>query len=83
LRAALSPPAAAPNPQDSAQICYQPNGETYYLGSALSADPTILARTWVRQAMPLMVTISRIYNTAPQGIDRQIMFPVGGNARMR
>jgi len=80
LRAALSPPAAAPIPQANAQICYQPNGETYFLASANAADAgTPLGR----QALPLMFTISRTYNAAPQGIARQIMFPVGGNARMR
>jgi prepilin-type N-terminal cleavage/methylation domain-containing protein len=58
------------------QLCYQPDGDSYFLASAN-------AGALVRQIVPLQFTISRLLNGAASGVDRIVVFPVGGNARMR
>jgi prepilin-type N-terminal cleavage/methylation domain-containing protein len=58
--------------QTEARICYQPNGDTYTgtTGLAVQADPVLIA-------------IRRSVDGVARGRDRQVVFPVGGNARLR
>lgn len=59
--------------QAAMHICYQPNGDIY-------TGPT-LALTL--QTLPVLITIARSINDVSRGRDRQVLFPVGGNARLR
>lgn len=59
--------------QTETRICYQPNGDIY---TGVDGALTI-------QTAPVLITIARSINTASRGQDRQVLFPVGGNARLR
>jgi prepilin-type N-terminal cleavage/methylation domain-containing protein len=58
-------------------ICYQPNGEIYT--GAAYVNPSSL----VPQVDPVLITIGRTFNGVRRGQNRQVLFPVGGNARLR
>jgi prepilin-type N-terminal cleavage/methylation domain-containing protein len=55
------------------RICYQPNGDIY---TGTNGALTI-------QTAPVLITIARTINGAARGQTRQVLFPVGGNARLR
>jgi prepilin-type N-terminal cleavage/methylation domain-containing protein len=55
-------------------ICYQPNGDIY-TGTSVGA--------LVIQTQPVLITIARSMDGAARGRDRQVLFPVGGHARLR
>ena len=61
------------------QICYQPNGQTYELFSADTTGGVALTP----QLRPITFTVTRTWNGGNKGVAREVVFPVGGNARVR
>jgi prepilin-type N-terminal cleavage/methylation domain-containing protein len=61
------------------QICYQPNGEIY---SSLSSAA---GGTLLPQGAPVLLSVRRKMDTRQLGVagGRQVLFPTGGNARLR
>jgi prepilin-type N-terminal cleavage/methylation domain-containing protein len=60
------------------QICYQPNGQTYTL---FAGQPGGIG---LRPQMDLVTfTIERRVGGGTRGVTREVVFPVGGNARVR
>jgi hypothetical protein len=73
---------ALPTAEDSAAadqilICYQPNGEIY-TGTVFANQDSLAI-----QNQPVLITIPRSVDRIARGRDRQVLFPVGGNARVR
>ena len=60
--------------QTATFICYQPNGEIY---TGAAADALAV------QVQPLLIVVHRSVNAEGRGQDRHVLFPVGGNARLR
>lgn len=54
-------------------ICYQPNGETWLR----------IGNETARQSAPLLLLVRRTVGVTQQGLERQIVVPVGGTPRMR
>lgn len=67
--------------QTAVQICYQPNGQTYEL---FSATETGTGGVGLRpQLAPITFSVARSLGGASRGVSRQVVFPIGGNARVR
>lgn len=67
--------------QEAVQICYQPNGQTYEL---FSATETGTGGVRLRpQLAPITFTVTRRLSGGVRGVSRQVVFPIGGNARVR
>jgi hypothetical protein len=62
---------------DLVLICYQPNGEIY------TATAFVNQNSLEIQNQPVLITIPRSIDRVSRGRDRQVLFPVGGNARLR
>jgi len=60
------------------QVCYQPNGEIF-----VAATSTASATALAVQAQPLLITVGRHFNDTSRGVARQVLFPLGGDARLR
>jgi hypothetical protein len=62
-------------------VCVQPNGQSYTMASGLGES------TLTPQAAPVIFTVNRYVKTGStevaRGVDREVIFPIGGNARMR
>lgn len=62
--------------RDVVHICYQTNGQTY----EAFPNNAILLRP---QTAPITFTVTRTVNGGQKGLTRQVVFPIGGNARVR
>jgi prepilin-type N-terminal cleavage/methylation domain-containing protein len=71
LRARVNTEAAAL--EDQYAVCYQPNGEVF-AGDPLPLEP---------QTQPILFEIRRTIDGTDRGRLRQVVLPVGGNARPR
>lgn len=61
-------------PRATLDICYQPNGLVFRWLGGSAYEP--LGR-------PVLFTIDRTVSTTRRGVPRQVIFPAGGNARIR
>jgi hypothetical protein len=66
----------APQPLNVINMCIQPNGMTFV--STVAGNWTFQA-----QATPLLFTFRRTMDGEQHGVNRNVLFPVGGNARLR
>lgn len=66
----------SPPPLNTVNLCLQPNGMTYI---------ATIAGTWTfqPQTLPLQFTFHRSVDGLQHGVDRRVIFPIGGNARLR
>jgi hypothetical protein len=82
LRASHSPPGGATASFQEAYVCFEPSGQTYVAGYAnpkqLGLQPALELQRW-----PLLFTIARTVDAEAHGVDRQVVFPPGGSARVR
>jgi prepilin-type N-terminal cleavage/methylation domain-containing protein len=75
LRAATLAGGTA-TPQSVVNMCLQPNGMTYVSFAAGSFNFQL-------QSTPIQFTLRRTVNDITHGVSRRVIFPVGGNARLR
>ena len=68
--------AGAPQPLNVVNLCIQPNGMTFM---------STVAGNWTFQAQssPVLFTFRRTMAGSQHGVNRNVLFPVGGNARLR
>jgi len=85
LRVSQTPPSGNPTAYEEAYVCFEPSGRTYTaLYSAAKADdvqPALQLQSW-----PVLFTIERRTGPNPEdkrGVDRHVVFPAGGAARVR
>jgi len=71
---AVAAVAEASVPVTDLRICYQPNGETFSGVGGVPFGP---------QVQHVLFTVRREINGSERGVSRQILLPVGGNARFR
>lgn len=68
-----------------AALCFEPGGNTF-VGTATGDSPAV-GYTFVRQTDPLTFTVIRQYSRSgtmeDRGVRREVVFPPGGNGRMR
>jgi prepilin-type N-terminal cleavage/methylation domain-containing protein len=69
---ALSARLDGGQPQVDLRVCYQPNGEVYVGVPGLAV-----------QTASVLFSITRTMDRAARGRERQVILPVGGNARVR
>jgi len=58
-------------------LCFQPNGMTF-VGTPAGQNWTFQA-----QQQPVVFTVHRKVSGVQHGVDRQVVFPIGGNARLK
>jgi prepilin-type N-terminal cleavage/methylation domain-containing protein len=76
-RVVLTASTAAAGAVAALDLCFQPNGMVYRRNSA--------GATWTFISLPepVLFTITRTVDSVGRGVPRQVIFPIGGNARLR
>ncbi|MGD8861768.1 MAG: type II secretion system protein [Myxococcales bacterium] len=57
-------------------ICYQPNGVTYIQNESAG-------KSMIEQNEPVTFVVARSVDSVKRGVDREVIFPLGGTARIR